>query len=187
MYSEPGLGTTVRIYFPAVDLAASPAGGSRDQRYAQGQGETVLVVDDDDAIREVARRVLARNGYRVLDAANGQKALDLAGDRTCDLLLTDVVMPEMSGRELAERLRSRHPDLAVLFMSGYSEDVLGRRTLHSERTLHSDTKLIQKPFNQRDLLATVRAVITLAAGPTAPTGSPRSADSGKGGGGESGR
>ena len=159
IYSEPGVGTTVRAYFPAIDAGTDQIRGPREENFAQGQGETVLVVDDEAALREVVCRILSRNGYAVLGASGGDEALTIAASRHCDILLTDVVMPGMSGRDLAERLQERDPGLAVLFMSGYSQDVLGRRTLYS------GAELIQKPFNQRDLLATVRTVLTRSPDP----------------------
>jgi two-component system cell cycle sensor histidine kinase/response regulator CckA len=155
LYSEPDLGTTVRVYLPASDRAPvqQPADQS-DPATQHGSGETVLLVEDDDTIRAVIQRILGRRGYRVIDVATGTAALAAAETQRCDLLLTDIVMPEMSGRELAERLRQRDPDLAVLFMSGYSQDVLGRR-----RTIDSDVPLLQKPFNQAELLVMIKQVM----------------------------
>ena len=108
-------------------------------------------------MREVALRILRRNGYRVLEAANAPAALAILADQACDLLLTDVVMPQMSGRELVEQTHKRLPGLPVLYMSGYSQGIFG-----PHRALDDSVALIQKPFGEQDLLEKVRA--TLAAG-----------------------
>ena len=154
LYSEGGLGTTVRVLLPAVDEPASPTRQRPTTTVAQGGGETILVVEDENAMREVAVRILRGNGFKVLAAANAQEALSILDDRGCDLLLTDVIMPNMSGRELVELVHERTPGLPVLYMSGYSQGVLGR-----QRVLDDGVALIQKPFNARDLLEKVRSVL----------------------------
>jgi CheY-like chemotaxis protein len=105
---------------------------------------------------EVTTRLLQRNGYRVLQAASGEAALTLAAQNDFDLLLTDSVMPKMSGSVLTERLKVARPDLAVLFMSGYSKGVLS-----PQRLIDEEVALIQKPFTERDLLMSVSAVLRL--------------------------
>ena len=150
--SEPGLGTTVTVLLPAgvrVDAAAAaprPVG-------TRGHGETLLVVEDEAALRDVAGRILSGAGYRVLAAEGGVEALALAArhDGEIDLLLSDVVMPGMLGKEVAERLVLDRPGTRVLYMSGYAQPVL-----HSQGTLDPGVALLEKPFTANDLLTAVR-------------------------------
>jgi two-component system, cell cycle sensor histidine kinase and response regulator CckA len=155
VHSEPGVGTTFRIYLP---LVASPGrGGAIARRQATppaGDGRTVLVVEDEPALARVVTRILTDGGYRVLTAANGVDALALERQYGCDALLTDVIMPEMSGRRLAEHLQARRPDLPVLYMSGYSNGLLG--TTH---VLDDDIAFIEKPFTAHDLLHKLHEVL----------------------------
>jgi nitrogen-specific signal transduction histidine kinase/ActR/RegA family two-component response regulator len=156
--SDEGVGTTVKVYFPATtDPAAAVATSSRPTR-VRGHGQTVLVVEDQDAVRAVTVRILRRNGYAVLEAASGADAISIveAAD-AIDLLLTDVVMPKMSGRHLAELLEADHPALPVLYMSGYARNILGPR-----RSIDAGVALIRKPFNDASLLDRVHEM--LAAG-----------------------
>ncbi|WP_447975139.1 PAS domain S-box protein [Nitrospira sp. Kam-Ns4a] len=152
--SEPGRGTTFTLYFPAVqpdapapDLPAPPA------ELPTGT-ETILVVEDEPEIRAIVREVLEPLGYLVLEAERGEEALRLCkqDDRPVHLLLTDVVMPGMTGRELADRLRVRYPQLQVLYISGYTED----RTLR-HGILQSESDFLQKPFSHAALARKVRA------------------------------
>ena len=162
LYSEGDLGTTVRVYLPAADEPARWRRHRQPRPCATGAGETILVVEDEQAMREVAVRILRRNGYRVLDAADGDKALAILDDHVCDMLLTDVIMPQMSGHELVERAHARHPDLLVLYMSGYSRGGASAPNAHSTAA----SRLIQKPFSEQALLEKVRAVFA-ADGPDA--------------------
>jgi two-component system cell cycle sensor histidine kinase/response regulator CckA len=151
--TSPGRGATFSLYFPEVG-----SGTQEDPNAvaaAPGQGETILLVEDSDAVRMVALRILTGAGYCVLSADGGKAALDIAqaqGD-TIDLLLTDVVMPGMNGRELAERLQARTPGLRVLFMSGYTEDEVVRRGVAS------GVPLLQKPFTMEGIIAAVRTAL----------------------------
>ena len=156
IYSEPGMGTTFTALFPASDLEPIAAERVVIPRPRQG-GETVLVVEDEDALREVARRILTRNGHTVLAAATGTEALHLAAsyDGQIDLVLTDVVMPGMLGKEVAERIRVTRPGIAVLFMSGYAQPVLS-----SQGTLDPGVILVEKPFTENGLMTKVREVLT---------------------------
>ena len=150
--SEPGLGTTVTVLLPAAERAdtgpvpAKPVG-------TRGHGETLLVVEDEAALRDVAGRILSGAGYRVLAAEGGAEALALAArhDGEIDLLLSDVVMPGMLGKEVAERLVLDRPHTRVLYMSGYAQPVL-----HSQGTLDPGVALLEKPFTATDLLTAVR-------------------------------
>lgn len=155
LYSEPGIGTTFIAMFPAAHESAARVEEPADAPSA-GRGETVLVVEDEEAIREVTRRILTRNGYTVITAAAGSEALALAAEHAGDihLLVTDVVMPQMLGKEVAERVRSIRPEIRVLFMSGYARPVLA-----SKGTLDPGVTLLEKPFTEAALLAKAREVL----------------------------
>jgi two-component system, cell cycle sensor histidine kinase and response regulator CckA len=158
LYSEPGLGTTVTVLFPATAQAAT----RHDPVVAvpaTPASETVLIVEDEDAMREVTRRILSRNGYRVLCAASGAQAMEIVECERGDiqLLVTDVIMPQMLGKEVAERVTLRCPDIRVLFMSGYAEPVLG-----SQGTLAEGVLLLEKPFSEPTLLSKVREALDAA-------------------------
>lgn len=155
VYSEPGLGTSITVLLPATEqpvTAAEPA----PVAVHSGAGEFVLVVEDEDAMREVTRRILARNGYEVASAGHGEDALRLLGEpgRRIDLLLTDVVMPRMLGKEVAEHARRLRPGLPVLYMSGYARPVLAE-----QGTLDPGVALISKPFAEDQLLHAVREAL----------------------------
>ncbi len=155
IYSEPGMGTTVRVLFPVTD--AGPATGPQPAQPVRTHGgETVLVVEDEDAMREVTRRILARKGHEVLVARSGPNAIEIVSGHPgqIHLLVTDVVMPKMLGKEVAERIKVLRPGIRVLFMSGYAQPVLA-----SERTLDAGVVLIEKPFTEQGLLAKVREVL----------------------------
>ncbi|MEV0562388.1 PAS domain S-box protein [Dactylosporangium sp. NPDC050588] len=158
--SDPGNGTTISVMLPVTDQLPEPAPAPGPMSVDRGAGQTVLLVEDEDALREVTRRILTRNGYKVITAANGAEALALVAEATqLDLLLTDVIMPEMVGKELAERVRALRSDVRVLFMSGYAQPVLA-----SQGTLDPSVTLVAKPFTEAELLAEV--VAALAVGPT---------------------
>ena len=152
MQSELGRGTTTRLYFPLV--AASPAGGLSEQLSGalQGGGETVLFVEDEPAVRAMAVALLREVGYRVLEAADAEEALLLAErcDGNIDLLVTDVVMPGISGAALAEQLKARYPGLGVLYISGYPGEEL------SSRGVDESMNAVGKPFTAEALLKKVR-------------------------------
>ena len=146
--SEPGAGTTFTIMLPVTDeAAASIEERAPDERAPKG--ETVLVVEDEEALREVTERIFTRNGYRVITAANGPDALSLVAGHVGDihLLVTDVVMPKMLGKEVAERVRELRPDIEVLYMSGYAQPVLA-----SQGRLEPGVALVEKPFSEAALL-----------------------------------
>jgi two-component system, cell cycle sensor histidine kinase and response regulator CckA len=154
--SGAGTGTTFYIYLPVATQTAEPDTGPSVRRTPAGRGETVLLAEDEDSVRRLARRVLESQGYTVLEAINGRDALRLAEDYggVIDLLLSDVVMPEIGGRMLAERLTGQRPDIEVLFMSGYTDDEILRRGL-----LERGQRLLQKPFTATGLAHEVRAVL----------------------------
>ena len=155
VYSEPGHGTTFKLYLPAVRDAADDASRSAAQDIADG-AETVLLVEDDTLVRELSRRVLTDHGYTVLEAENAEEAL-LLGRRfsgRIDLLLTDVVMPGMNGRELFELLHASRPDLQALFMSGYTENVVAHHGV-----LEEGMNFVQKPFTIEGLMLRVQDLL----------------------------
>jgi signal transduction histidine kinase/CheY-like chemotaxis protein len=163
--SEPGRGTTFRIYLPRVDSASPAAERSPRAAAPTGGTETSLLVEDEDGVRELARDILRSSGYTVLEGRNGAEGL-LLGERhqgALDLLLTDVVMPRMSGRELAERMVSLRPELSVLYMSGYTDDAVIRHGV-----LGSDTAFLQKPFTPAALVQRVRETLDQARRVPAP-------------------
>ena len=149
--SALGTGTSVAIYLPLVEVPLTPDDETRAA--PRGRGETVLVVEDESVVRSLTARVLEASGYRVYQAPNGAAALDFLATRLGEvsLVLTDIVMPRMTGRDLAEHIRERAPDLPVLFMSGYSGDDIVQRGL-----LLPGASLIKKPFTPEALEAAVR-------------------------------
>jgi signal transduction histidine kinase/ActR/RegA family two-component response regulator len=157
--SEPDQGTTFRIYLPRLDAAATAVDRSPRPTAAAGGSETILLVEDEEGVRELARDILRASGYTVLEARSGHEALLLCERHQgpLDLLLTDVVMPRMSGRELAERLGPIRPDLSVLYMSGYTDDAVIRHGV-----LGAGTAFLQKPFAPAALVQRVRESLDLA-------------------------
>lgn len=157
LYSEPGLGTTVKALLPTTESepAAIEAPARRSHRHG---AETILVVEDEDAMREVTRRILTRNGYTVLVAAGGEEALSTVRhhDGEVHLLLTDVVMPHVLGKEVAMHIAALRPEIRVLFMSGYAHPVLASRG-----TLDDGVALIEKPFSEQALISKVRGVLDI--------------------------
>ena len=157
--SEPGRGTTFRIYLPRVDVPAPGVERLGRPADAAGGTETILLVEDEEGVRELARDILRATGYTVIEARDGAEALLLSERHQgpLDLLLTDVVMPRMSGRELAERLTSLRPDLSVLYMSGYTDDAVIRHGV-----LGAGTAFLQKPFTPAILVDRVRETLDLS-------------------------
>ncbi len=156
-YSEPGHGTTFRVYLPRVHGDAEDSGpGAADARGPRGGTETLLVVEDEEAILELARHSLQGLGYVVLAARSPGEALEVAGahEGPLDLLVTDVVLPRMNGRELCERLTAARPGLKCLFMSGYTADVIAHRGV-----LDDGVVFLPKPFTLSVLAEKVRAAL----------------------------
>jgi PAS domain S-box-containing protein len=167
VYSEIGKGTTFKIYLPRVAAAGETAvaqiADQGDTRVVEPGTETILVVEDEANLRYLARQFLEKQGYRVIEAADGAVAMQIAvaHEGVIHLLLTDVIMPGMNGRELAQRISEIRPNVKVLYMSGYTENVVGHNGM-----LDAGVRLLQKPFNLRDLKSKVREV--LDATPTPP-------------------
>jgi CheY-like chemotaxis protein len=153
-YSEPGRGTTFKIYFPRTEEIVSPI-QKTEEEIPRGT-ETILVVEDEPALRELTCVLLEDAGYTVLESSGPEDAMETAKDAQSriDLLLTDVVMPRLDGRELANQMVSLRPDLKVLYMSGYTDDVIVHRGV-----LKQGTVLVQKPFTKRTLLQKVRETL----------------------------
>jgi len=162
VYSQPGSGTIIEIYFPRVKDAPEPV---RRRRVSGPTGtETVLIADDEDSVRKLVMAVLATNGYTVLEARNGKEALDLyqSNRKRIDLVLTDVVMPEMNGFELGERVSEMDPSRKVLYMSGYRDNQVGGAEEEGRRLL------LHKPFTPDVLLKKVREVLDAVPGTSQP-------------------
>ena len=156
LYSEPDKGTSFKIYLPCVDeFVASQAGGVSKPLVPRGT-ETLLLVEDEDQVRHIVQAILEQQGYDVLAAANGEEALKLANlhGSGIHMLMTDVVMPQMSGRQLAEELTRIRPQLKVLYMSGYTDDAIVRHGL-----LDASLNFIQKPFDAASVARKVREVL----------------------------
>ncbi len=163
VHSQPGTGTTFKVFLPRAHGSVEAAPAAEQLTAAAGGSETILLVEDEDQVRAVARAILRRAGYHVLEAPNGGEALLICEKHSgqIDLLLTDVVLPHMSGRELAERITPLRPATKVLLMSGYTEDV----SVH-DGVLHSEVAFLQKPFTPEALARKVREI--LGATRTAP-------------------
>ncbi len=179
--SEVGRGSTFRIYLPRVAApppaeprrAPEPAtarGSAPGESLAPGRGETILLVEDAQRVRAVVREILEMTGYTVLEARHGAEAVEVATRHAgpIHLLVTDVVMPQMSGRELAQRLATLRPDLKVLYMSGYTDDAIVRHGV-----LASGIAFLSKPFTPDALALKVRELLDGVADAPAASGGPR--------------
>jgi signal transduction histidine kinase/CheY-like chemotaxis protein len=162
-WSEPGRGTRFSIFLPRVEEKADSAGGPVNGSRPGCGEETILLVEDERAVRSLARIVLEKNGYTVIEAESGEKALDLLGTLEVDLLISDVVMPGMSGRELARHVRERKPDIRIVFVSGYDVEAVLQRG-----PLEGNAGYIQKPFDSLALLRAVRETLDAPPPPATP-------------------
>jgi PAS domain S-box-containing protein len=161
VYSEIGQGTVFRVYLPRTDKAAQPAEREQTELQELQGSETILVAEDSESLREMAQEYLESMGYNVIAAASGEKALQWAKefDGPIHLLLTDVVMPEMSGPELANQLASLRPGMKIIFTSGYTDDAIARQGI-----LDPEVAFIQKPYRPRALAKKIRQVLNGSAG-----------------------
>lgn len=156
IYSEPGTGTTIRIYIPRYHSEQQPAITKEAHKIIKGSGETLLLVEDESTVRKMACTMLERSGYSVLMAASPSEAFAIAKAHAgkIDLLVTDVVMPEMNGKELASQLQDLYPQIKVLFMSGYTANAIAHHGV-----LDDGVNFIQKPFSHKDLTGKVHMVL----------------------------
>jgi two-component system cell cycle sensor histidine kinase/response regulator CckA len=155
VYSEPGHGTSVKVYLPSIDQQAFIETADPRRKTARGT-ETILLAEDDEMVRSLVRETLEREGYKVIESADPVEARRIADHHkgNIQLLITDVVMPKLSGRELAEQLIRRRPDLKVLYMSGYTDNAVLNSGI-----LHQDVAFLQKPFTPSALAEKVREVL----------------------------
>src|SRR5919106_454560 len=146
--SQPERGTTFELYLPALPDDVTSEETPQQHEVSKGRGETVLVAEDEDGVRGVVTRILSRNGYTVLPASSGSTALDIFSRQTeeIDVVLTDVIMPGMSGKELADRIEQLRPGIPILYMSGYED-----RTI-SQRGVLKGKGYVRKPFSATELL-----------------------------------
>ncbi len=156
VYSEPGQGATFKIYLPRIGQTLEPLSLPSRPASQAGGVETILMVEDEEVVRQVTRKILETKGYKVLEAAGGPAALALSEQHrgAIQLLLTDVLMPEMSGKDLAKRLALRRPETRVLFMSGHTENAIVHHGV-----LKPGIAFIQKPFRLEALVHKVREVL----------------------------
>jgi len=157
VYSELGKGTTFKIYLPRISEKACKPEAAKKRTIVQGQGETILVVEDEAAILRLTSSILTKAGYRVVTAGGPGQAIAVAREHKTllQLLITDIVMPEMNGRDLSRLLQSEIPALKCLFMSGYTANVIA-----GQGVLDKGMQFIQKPFSAEELTDKVRQALT---------------------------
>jgi CheY-like chemotaxis protein len=165
VYSEPGQGTTFKLYFPRVAGSATPLQRASSVPSEQGaSSETILLVEDDEAVRDLTAKMLRKLGHTVLAAACGAEAIEIvkAYAHPIALLLTDVVMPKMNGRQVADHLLQLRPDLKVLYLSGYTDHTVMRHGVPE-----SGAEFLPKPFSREALGKKIRRVLKAPAAPSA--------------------
>lgn len=156
-YSEPGRGTTFKVYLPMIEAATEPGTSTREASVEIPKGSgTILLVEDSEMVRRLTHDMLEAHGYRIIAAHNGREGLSLLEDmnREIDLILTDVIMPDMGGREMFMQASAKYPDLKVIYMSGYTGDVVG-----PEGQLSEKEEFIQKPFSMHQMLQKVHNLL----------------------------
>ena len=156
IYSELGTGTTIRIYIPRDYSEEQTVAAEETHTILKGEGEIILIVEDESTVRKMGKIMLERSGYRVLTAASPSETFSVVENHAgeIDLLITDVVMPEMNGRELANQLQSLYPEIRVLFMSGYTANAIAHHGV-----IDKGVNFIQKPFSHKDLASKVRKIL----------------------------
>jgi CheY-like chemotaxis protein len=156
VYSEAGLGTTFKVYLPATEAAPRKRTPASEADTTQREDATLLLCEDDDPVRDLIAQLLTGAGYTVITASGGQEALAAVQDHAdpIDLLITDVIMPDMNGRALSEQLQALRPGLATLFISGYTSNVIAHHGV-----LDEGVEFLEKPFTRQALLEKVRATL----------------------------
>jgi PAS domain S-box-containing protein len=156
VYSEPDKGTTFKVYLPQIDAKVESSVIPSGESIVRFGTETVLLVEDEDMVRNLAAQLLKESGYHVLEANGGEEALGICKEHkeTIDLLITDVVMPKMSGKDVADQLKTFHPETRVIFMSGYTDEAIVHHGI-----VDSDIAFIQKPFSEKALAQKIRDVL----------------------------
>jgi CheY-like chemotaxis protein len=156
VYSEPGQGATFRIFLPRVEETPETIGPRSSEATLPNGTETILLVEDEQSLRTIARLFLEGKGYTILEAASGQQAMEIARQHAgqIHLLLTDVIMPGMNGRELAEAVAASRAGIKLLYMSGYTDELVTQQGI-----LNPGLQLLEKPFTRESLLSRVRAVL----------------------------
>jgi two-component system cell cycle sensor histidine kinase/response regulator CckA len=156
VYSEPGMGTTFKIYLPRVDESPETLLDNLPVRKGKSGSETVVVAEDDAGVRQLVSNILEKHGYRVITADTTEKLIQILGRHNgpLHLLLTDVIMPDMNGKELFERFKPIYPEMKVIYMSGYTDDVIAHHGI-----LESGFHFIQKPFALSTLTNKIRTVL----------------------------
>jgi len=156
VYSEPGKGTTFKIYLPRIDAEAKDLSTETEKAQDLPGTETVLVVEDEPAVRGLTTRILRERGYTVLEASNGAEALDIAQtyQEEIHLLITDVIMPGLSGRDLSGKITASRPGIRTLFVSGYTDNAIVHHGI-----LDADVSFLQKPFSVQSLCLKVRETL----------------------------
>jgi CheY-like chemotaxis protein len=153
--SQPGKGTTVKVYLPLAQAAASPSQKPDEAARVRRGDEQILLVEDDPFLRKLTARLLERAGYRIVVAENGRQALDLmAGRGSVDLVVTDVVMPKLGGRDLVDQLKRENKMRAALYLSGYTANSIG-----NDGVLEEGVHFLGKPFTVDQLLRAVRRAL----------------------------
>ena len=165
VYSELGHGTTFKIYLPRVEESAAPPSSPVTIRYPRGS-ETILVVEDEEAVRTLVCSILQKQGYTVLRACNAAEALGMSKQHNSriDLMISDVIMPQMGGSELAERMKLLRPEMQILFISGYSDNAIAHQGI-----LKPNTAFVEKPFEPHVLAAKVRSILDASLSQTSDT------------------
>jgi len=158
VYSEPGQGSTFKIYFPRVEENVSSERQEASSVVDLGGSETILIIEDDDSLRALVLNILKRKGYKILEAENGEDAIEVAEahDGPIDLMITDVVMPKMGGQEVAKLLKQHYPHIKVIYMSGYTDS-----TIANHGILETGLNFVQKPFTPEVLAGKVREILNL--------------------------
>jgi CheY-like chemotaxis protein len=159
VYSEPGHGTTFKVYLPAIEQALADEPPASQLAEAPGGHETILLCEDDEPVRELIDQALRTAGYHLITANRAEQALAAAAAHVgpIELLITDVIMPNMNGRALSERISTARPGLRTVFISGYTSDVIAHHGV-----LDKGVEFLEKPFTRRELLTKVRAVLDKA-------------------------